>query len=108
MDFCHQSRARSMQMPEAWESRCASKTPYGMATITMEMALLLCSKAGSVLRLVDQYISTPRTSRCCAAHGPWRMVFILVISPSSVARRCLAVFVQRIDEAAGYQLADEF
>jgi len=44
-----------MQMPEAWESRCASKTPYGMATITMEMALLLCSKAGSVLRLVDQY-----------------------------------------------------
>ena len=23
---------KRMQMPEAWESRCASKTPYGMST----------------------------------------------------------------------------
>ena len=94
-----------MQMPEAWESRCASKTPYGMATITMEMVRLLCSKARLVLRLVDQY-AADQPLLC----GTWagRMVFILVISPSSVARQCLAVFVQRIDEAAGYQLADEF
>ena len=94
-----------MQMPEAWESRCASKTPYGMATITMEMALLLCSKAGSVLTLVDPYAADPPL--LCGTWA-WRMVFIVVIPPSSVVRRCLAVFVQRIDEAAGYQLADEF
>ena len=94
-----------MQMPEAWESRCASKTPYGMATITMEMALLLCSKARSVLRLVYPY-AADRPLLC--GTWAWRMVFIVVIPPSSVARRCLAVFVQRIDEAAGYQLADEF
>ena len=94
-----------MQMPEAWESRCASKTPYGMATITMEMALLLCSKAGSGLRLVDPYAADQLVLRGIWA---WRMVFIVVISPSSGAWRCLAVFVQRIDEAAGYQLADEF
>ena len=94
-----------MQMPEAWESRCASKTPYGMATITMEMALLLCSKAGSVLRLVDPYAAD---QPLLCGKWAWRMVFIVVIPPSSGAWRCLAVFVQRIDEAAGYQLADEF
>ena len=94
-----------MQMPEAWESRCASKTPYGMATITMELVRLLCSKAGSVLRLVDQYAADQPV--LCGTWA-WRMVCIVVIPSSSVARRCLAVFVQRIDEAAGYQLADEF
>ena len=94
-----------MQMPEAWESRCASKTPYGMATITMEMVRLLCSKAGSVLRLVNQYAADQPL--LCGTWA-WRMVCIVVISPWSVARQCLAGFVQRIDEAAGYQLADEF
>src|SRR5580765_3579502 len=99
MDFCHQSRARSMQMPEAWESRCASKTPYGMATITMEMVRLLCSKAGSVLRLVNQY-AADQPVLC----GTWALADGAHCghSPSSVARRCLAGFVQRINEAAGY------
>jgi len=39
MDFCHQSMARSMLMLDAFDNRSGSRMPYGMATITIEMAI---------------------------------------------------------------------